>query len=95
VTLDLLKSKREDILRLAGLRGARNLRGFGSVARGEEDSTSDVDFIVDMEPGKSLLDFGRLLMDLQELFGCSIDIATEQGLKARLGDRALQEAIPL
>jgi len=94
-TLDLLKAKREDILRLAALRGARNLRVFGSVARGEEDSASDVDFIVDMEPGKSLLDLGGLLMDLQELLGRSVDIVTEQGLKARLRDRVLQEAVPL
>ena len=94
-TLDRLKTKREDILRLAALRGARNLRVFGSVARGEEDSTSDVDFLVDMEPGKSLLDLGGLLMDLQELLGCSVDIVTEQGLKARLRDRVLQEAVPL
>ena len=94
-TLDLLKTKREDILRLAALRGARNLRVFGSVARGEEDSASDVDFIVDMEPGKSLLDLGGLLMDLQELLGRSVDIVTEQGLKARLRDRVLQEAVPL
>ena len=93
--LDLLKAKREDILRLAALRGARNLRVFGSVARGEEDSTSDVDFLVDMEPGKSLLDLGGLLMDLQELLGCAVDIVTEQGLKTRLRDRVLQEAVPL
>ena len=77
-TLDLLKTKREDILRLAALRGTRNLRVFGSVARGEEDSASDVDFIVDMEPGKRLLDLGGLLMDLQELLGCSVDIVTER-----------------
>jgi predicted nucleotidyltransferase len=94
-TLDLLKTKREDILRLAALRGVRNLRVFGSVARGEEDRASDVDFIVDREPGKSLLDLGGLLMDLQELFGCFVDIVTEQGLKARLRDRVLQEAFPL
>ena len=95
MTLDLLKTKREDILRLAALRGARNLRVFGSVARGEEDSASDVDFIVDMEPGKSLLDLGGLLMDLQELLGCPVDIVTEKGLKARLRNRVLQEALPL
>jgi len=94
-TLDLLKTKREDILRLAALRGARNLRVFGSVARGEDDSTSDVDFLVDMEPGKSLLDLGGLLMDLQELLGCPVDIVTEQGLKTRLRNRVLQEAVPL
>lgn len=94
-TLDLLKTKREDILRLATLRGAKNLRVFGSVARGEEDSTSDVDFLVDMDPGKSLLDLGGLLMDLQELLGRSVDIVTERGLKSRLRNRVLEEAVPL
>ncbi len=94
-TLDLLKTKREDILHLATVRGARNIRVFGSVARGEDDNTSDIDFLVDMEPGTSLLDLGGLLMDLQELLGCSVDIVTERGLKKRLRDRILQEAIPL
>ena len=94
-TLDLLKTKREDILHLATVRGARNIRVFGSVARGEDDNTSDIDFLVDMKPGTSLLDLGGLLMDLQELLGCSVDIVTERGLKRRLRDRVLQEAIPL
>ena len=94
-TLDLLKTKREDILHLATARGARNIRVFGSVARGEDDKTSDIDFLVDMEPGKSLLDLGGLLMDLQELLGCPVDIVTERGLKTRLRDRILQEAVPL
>lgn len=94
-TLDRLKAKREDILRLAASHGARNLRIFGSVARGEDDSTSDVDFLVDMEPGKSLLDLGGLLMDLQDLLDCPVDIVTERGLKTRLRDRVLQEAVPL
>lgn len=94
-TLDLLKTKREDILHLATVRGARNIRIFGSVARGEDDKTSDIDFLVDMEPGKSLLDLGGLLMDLQELLGCPVDIVTERGLKTRLRDRILQEAVPL
>jgi len=63
---ELLQEKREDILRIAGRRGASNVRIFGSVARGEADSKSDIDLLVDIEPGRSLFDLGDLLMDLQE-----------------------------
>ena len=64
---ELLKDKREDILRIAAKHGARDVRIFGSVARGEADEKSDIDVLVEMEPGRSLLDMGGLLMELQEL----------------------------
>ena len=92
---DLLKDKREDILRIAAGHGARNVRIFGSVARGEADEKSDIDVLVDMEPGRSLLDMGGLLMDLQGLLGRKVDVATEKGLRDRIRDRVLNEAIPL
>jgi predicted nucleotidyltransferase len=92
---DLLKEKRGDILRIAAEHGAYNIRIFGSVARGEADSASDVDFLVDMEPGRSLLDLGGLLMDLQDLLGCPVDVVTEKGLRERIRDRALKEAVAL
>ena len=92
---EVLKAKREEILRLAARHGARNVRLFGSVARGEADTESDVDVLVDMEPGRSLLDMGGLLMDLQELLGCRVDVVTERGLRERIRERVLQEAIPL
>lgn len=92
---DLLKEKRGDILRIAAEHGAYNIRIFGSVARGEADSESDIDFLVDMEPGRSLLDLGGLLMDLQDLLGCPIDVVTEKGLRERIRDRALKEAVAL
>jgi predicted nucleotidyltransferase len=92
---DLLKEKRGDILRIAAEYGAYNIRIFGSVARGEADSASDVDFLVDMEPGRSLLDLGGLLMDLQDLLGCPVDVVTEKGLRERIRDRALKEAVAL
>ena len=95
VTADLLKEKRGQILRLAARRGARNLRVFGSVARGEAGPTSDVDFLVEMEPGRSLFDLGGLLMDLEALLGCRVDLVTERGLKERIRDRVLQEAVPI
>ena len=92
---DLLKEKRSDILSIATEHGAYNIRIFGSVAREEADSYSDVDFLVDMEPGRSLLDLGGLLMDLQELLGCPVDVTTEEGLRERIRDRALKEAVAL
>lgn len=95
VTADLLKDKRGQILRLAARHGARNLRVFGSVARGEAGPTSDVDFLVEMEPGRSLFDLGGLLMDLEALLGCRVDLVTERGLKERIRDRVLQEAVPI
>jgi len=92
---ELLIEKRNDILATAARHGARNVRVFGSVARGEADDASDVDFLVDMEPGRSLLDLGGLLMDLQELLGCEVDVATPNGLKPRIRERVLREAVRL
>jgi len=92
---ELLQAKREDILRIAKEYGAYNVRIFGSVARGEADSESDIDFLVDMEPGHSLLDLGGLLMDLQDLLGRDVDVVTERGLRERIRARVLREAVPL
>ena len=92
---ELLRSKRGEILRLASQHGARNVRIFGSVARGEADERSDVDLLVDLEPGRSLLDLGGLLMDLRDLLRRDVDVVTERGLKARIRSRVLQEAVPL
>ena len=92
---DLLQAKREDILRLAEQYGARNVRIFGSVARGEDDEQSDIDLLVDMEPGRGLLDLGALLMDLRELLDCEVDVVTERSLRERMRDRVLQEAVTL
>ena len=91
----LLNDKREEILRLAALHGACNVRIFGSVARGEAGPDSDLDVLVDMEPGRSLFDMGGLLTDLQELLGCPVDVVTEKGLRERIRDRVLKEAVPL
>jgi len=92
---ELVRNKREEVLRIAERHGARNVRVFGSVARGEASPDSDVDFLVDMEPGRSLLDLGGLLMDLQELLGRRVDVVTEQGLRSRVRERVLREAMPL
>lgn len=90
-----IQTQRQAILHLAQTYGATNLRIFGSVARGEDDPTSDLDLIIDLEPNRSLFDLGGLAMDLQALLGCPVDIVTEKGLKQRIRDRVLREAINL
>ncbi|VVB63299.1 Nucleotidyltransferase domain protein [uncultured archaeon] len=69
-TIRRLRGKRNEILAIAAANGARNVKVFGSVARGEAGPDSDLDLLVEMEPGRSLLDIGRLVMDLQDLMGC-------------------------
>ncbi len=92
---ELLHEKREAILQLAAKHGAWNVRVFGSVARHEANEHSDVDFLIDLEPHRSLLDIGGLLTDLRELLGREVDVVTEQGLYWLLRRRILKEARPL
>ena len=91
----LLKEKREEILRIAAQHGAHNVRVFGSVARGEADAQSDLDLLVEFEPDRSLLDHAALWLELQELLGCKVDVVSEGGVKARIRDRVLREALPV
>ncbi|MCJ7530583.1 MAG: nucleotidyltransferase family protein [Anaerolineales bacterium] len=91
----LLRERRGDILEIAARYGASNVRVFGSVARGETNEHSDIDILVDLEPGRSLMDLGGFLYDLQELLGSEIDVVTERGLCARIRERVLKEAVPL
>lgn len=90
-----LQAKRQEVLRVAAKHGARNVRVFGSVARGEADAESDIDFPVELEPGRTLFDLGGLQYELEQLLGCRVDVVTERGLKARIRDRVLQEAMLL
>ena len=92
---DLLLSKREEILRIAARHGARNIRIFGSVARGEAGENSDIDLLVELEQGRSLLDQAGLMVELEELLGRKVDVVTEQGLYWLLRRRILKEARPL
>jgi uncharacterized protein len=92
---DLLKQKHAEILSIAGRYGARNVRVFGSVARAEADEQSDIDFLVDMEAGRSLFDLGGMQSELEAALGRPVDVVTEKGLKARIRTRVLQEAIPV
>ena len=91
----LLKEKREEILHIAARHGARNVRVFGSVARGEADAQSDIDLLVEFEPDRSLLDHAALWLELQELLGCKVDVVSQGGVKARIRDRVLREALPV
>jgi predicted nucleotidyltransferase len=91
----LLSANREEILRLAAKHGAYNVRVFGSVARGQARPDSDVDLLVDMAPGRSLIDLGSLLMDLQDLLGRQVDIVEPEGLYWYVRDRVLKEAVAL
>jgi predicted nucleotidyltransferase len=91
----LLKQKRELVLETAAHYGAYDVRVFGSVARGEADEASDIDLLVKLEPGRSLMDLGGLLYDLQNLLGTEVDVVTEKGLRARIREQVLREAVPL
>jgi predicted nucleotidyltransferase len=91
----LLIDRREEILRLCARHGARNVRVFGSFVRGEAGDQSDIDFLVDFEPGRSLLDQTGLVLDLEELLARKVDVVTEGGLYWLLHRRILKEARPL
>jgi predicted nucleotidyltransferase len=91
----ILKARRYQILNLCAKYGASNVRVFGSVARGEADESSDIDLIVDFDPERSLLDHAALWLELQELVGVRVDVVSSRGLKPRIRERVLQEAVPL
>ncbi len=95
LTIEELRKRREQIIALAGSHGARNVRVFGSVARGEATPDSDVDLVVDFDAGRSLLDHGALIMDLQDTLGCRVDVVSAKGLRERFRDRVFADAVPL
>ena len=92
---EFLKGKREEILRIAARHGARSVRVFGSVARGDARPSSDVDFLVELEEGRSLLDFVGLWQDLEESLGRRVDLVEPEGLHWYIRDRVLREAVSL
>lgn len=91
----LIAEKREQILEAASKHGAYNVRIFGSVARGVAAGDSDVDILVDLKPGRTLFDLGSLLIELQRILGCDVDLLTEGSLHWYIRDRVLEEAVPL
>ena len=94
-TKALLKTRRREILEIAARHGAVNVRVFGSVARGDNRPDSDIDFLVNLESGRSLLDLARLLRELNALLGHPVDVVTEAGLRPRIKSQVLREARPL
>jgi hypothetical protein len=95
VTRKDIADRRHEILEIAKRHGASNVRVFGSVARGDAHETSDVDLLVRFEPGRSLLDHGALIDELEELLGIKVDVISEGGLRGRLRDRVLNEVVPV
>ena len=91
----LIKQHRTEILAIAERHGIRDVRVFGSMARGDADGTSDVDLLVSLPPQRTGLSLGALLMDVQELLQRRVDVVTEKSLHPALRERILQEAQPL
>jgi uncharacterized protein len=91
----VLKDNRQEILRIAAAHGARNIRLFGSVSRGEAGPKSDIDILVGLEPGRSLLDIIAIKQDLEDLLGCEVDVVTEEAVSPYIREQVLKEAVSL
>lgn len=91
----ILKARRKKILSLAARHGARNVRVFGSVARGEAKPTSDVDFLVEFQEGRSLFDHIGLIQDLEDLLKRKVDVVEGRLVHWYIRDQVLREAVPL
>jgi predicted nucleotidyltransferase len=91
----VLKDKREEVLRIASIHGARNVQVFGSVVRGEARPDSDVDILVTLEPGRSLLDIIAIKQDLEDFLHYKVDVVTEAALSPYIRDEVLKEAVSL
>ena len=94
-TLETLRTHKAEIEHLARLHGARNIRVFGSVARADDTSDSDIDFLIDMEESRSLLDLVGFQQDLEAMLNRSTDVLTERGINPYLRERILAEAVTL
>ena len=90
-----LADKRNEILRIAAAHGARNLRVFGSVSRDQATEKSDIDILVKLDSGRSLLDIVAIKQDLEDLLGCKVDVVTEDAVSPYIRDQILKEAVSL
>lgn len=95
IDLPQLRDRRDEILRYASEHGTRNVRVFGSMARGDAAAASDVDLLVEMEPGRNLLDLVGLWQDLEDLLGTHVDVLSDGGVSPHLRERIYAEAVPL
>lgn len=93
VSLEEVRARRQDIIRLSDRFGVRNVRVFGSVARGESDEDSDLDLLIDLAPGHGYFDMAGFALEVEELLGVFTQVATVGGLKLRIRDRVLREAV--
>ena len=93
--LEMLRQRRDDILRIAAQHGAYNIRVFGSIARGESDPDSDVDFLIEKGPVTSSWFPAGLVLELEEMLGRRVEIVTDKALHPSLREYVLREAIPL
>ena len=91
----MLQDKRDEILRIAGAHDAQNVRVFGSVSRGEAGTKSDVDLLVKLEPGRSLLDLIAIKQELEDLLGREVDVVTEDAVSPYIREQVLKEAVSL
>lgn len=91
----ILKEKRDEILKIAAIHGAQNVQVFGSIARGESGTTSDLDILVQLEPDRTLLDLIAIKQDLEDLLGCHVDVVTEAAISPYIREQVLKEAVAL
>ncbi len=91
----LLREKRTDILKITESHGAHTVHLFGSVVRGGTTATSDIDILVDLDAGYTLLDLIAIKQDLEDLLGHRVDVVTEAALSPYIRDRVLKEAVPI
>lgn len=82
-------------MRVASAHGARNLRVFGSVSRGEATDKSDIDLLINLEPGRTLLDIIAIKQDLGDLLGCNVDVVTEDSVSPYIREQILKDAVSL
>ncbi len=92
---EILKGNGDEILRIASNHGARNVRVFGSLARGEAGPDSDIDILVKLDPGRSLLDIVAIKQDLEDVIGCEVDVVTEAVISPYIREQVLKEAVSL
>jgi uncharacterized protein len=95
MTRDDLHNRRDEIIAVAKRHGASEVRLFGSVARGDDTEASDVDFIVRFDAGRSLLDHGGLIADLEDLLDVRVDVVSEKGMRERFRNHVMKDVVPL